>query len=316
MLPCAGQGFAASACKVFLVSHTTRNLLVPPRIGSDRTGLVNRVTAQDAGWDSLNIETWRLGHGQTWQAATGEHEAVLVVLGGRISVRSNRGQWPVVGRRRDVFAGMPHALYLPRRTEFQVTALSALIDLAWAWAPTDRDHQARHVAPADVEIEIRGGGNATRQINSIVPPGFPCHRLVCVEVYTPGGNWSSYPPHKHDVHRTDASGNLMEADLDEIYCYRFHAPEGFAFQRVYAADGSFDVALTARQDDIVLVPEGYHPVSAAYGYTCYYLNFLAGSAQSLANSEDPQHAWVKHMWRDRDPRVPVVTHAMEVTDGG
>lgn len=296
--------------------QATRSFLVRPRIGPDRTGLVNRVTAQDAGWESLNTEMWRLGREQTWQAATGENEAVLVVLGGRISVRSNRGRWPVVGRRRDVFAGMPHALYLPRRTEFEVTAVSPLAELAWAWAPTDRDHDARCIGPADVETEIRGGHNATRQINRILPPGFPCHRLVCVEVYTPGGNWSSYPPHKHDAHRTDDSGDVVEADLDEVYCYRFDRPEGFALQRLYAADGSFDVALVARQDDIVLVPEGYHPVSAAYGYTCYYLNFLAGSAQSLANSEDPHHEWVKHTWSDRDPRVPIVTHAMEEGDDG
>jgi 5-deoxy-glucuronate isomerase len=162
-----------------------------------------------------------------------------------------------------------------------------------------------------VEIEIRGGGNATRQINSIFPPGFACERLVAVEVYTPGGNWSSYPPHKHDVHRVDATGQMLEADLEEIYFYKIDRPEGFAIQRVYTTDGRLDETIVARNNQVVLVPEGYHPVSAAPGYNTYYLNFLAGSAQSLANSDDPEHAWVKQTWREKDPRLPLVMPAME-----
>ncbi|MBU6402495.1 MAG: 5-deoxy-glucuronate isomerase, partial [Verrucomicrobia bacterium] len=167
-------------------------------------------------------------------------------------------------------------------------------------------HSAHVVTPETVAVEIRGGGNATRQINSLFPPGCGCHRLVAVEVYTPAGNWSSYPPHKHDVHRTDPAGNLLEADLEEIYFYKFDRPEGYAIQRVYTADGRLDELIVARQDDVVLVPEGYHPVVVAPGYTAYYLNFLAGSAQSLANSDDPAHAWVKGTWTAPDPRVPVV----------
>ena len=88
------------------------------------------------------------------------------------------------------------------------------------------DHAPKLVTPADVTVEIRGGDNATRQINSIIPPGFACHRLVLVEVYTPGGSWSSYPPHKHDIHKADAAGNLLEADLEEIYYYKLDRPGG------------------------------------------------------------------------------------------
>ena len=160
-------------------------------------------------------------------------------------------------------------------------------------------------------MEIRGGGNATRQINSLFPPGFDCHRLVAVEVYTPSGSWSSYPPHKHDVHRLDAGGNLIEADLEETYFYKIDRPGGYAVQRVYTADSRLDETVVARDRDVVLVPEGYHPVASAPGYTTYYLNFLAGSAQSLANTDDPDHAWVKQTWREKDPRVPLVTLAME-----
>ena len=113
--------------------------------------------------------------------------------------------------------------------------------------------------------------------------------------------------------RQDAGGAVLEADLEEFYYYKFDRPAGFAVQRVYTADRAVDATVTARHDDVVLVPAGYHPVGAAYGYTCYYLNFLAGSAQSLANTDDPNHSWVKTTWTSQDPRVPLVTHAMERT---
>ncbi|MBO0795172.1 MAG: 5-deoxy-glucuronate isomerase, partial [Ktedonobacteraceae bacterium] len=177
----------------------------------------------------------------------------------------------------------------------------------------DKDYEPRLVTPDDIVIEIRGGDNATRQINSIIPPGFPCQRLVVVEVYTPGGNWSSYPPHKHDIHKTDADGNVVEADLEEIYFYKLSRPEGYAFQRVYTdpesplhrAGKPIDAVLLACDNDVVLVPEGYHPVASPPGYTTYYLNALAGSAQSLANSEDPRYTWIKDGYKGRDPRVPL-----------
>ena len=213
--------------------------------------------------------------------------------------------------RANVFSGLPWAIYLPRNTEFTVVAESENLDFAFGWCPTDEDHPAQLVTPQDSPVEIRGGGNATRQINGILPPGFDCHRLVVVEVYTPAGSWSSYPPHKHDVHRTDENGQVIEADLEEIYFYKIDKPEGFAIQRVYNDDKSLDELNLAHNNDIVLVPEGYHPVAAAPGYNVYYLNFLAGSHQSLANVDDPDHAWLQQNWDKKDPRVPLVTLDME-----
>jgi 5-deoxy-glucuronate isomerase len=104
-------------------------------------------------------------------------------------------------------------------------------EIAVALAPTDQDHEPRLVTPSDIEIEIRGGDNATRQINNILPPSFPCHRPVVFEVYTSDGNWSSYPPHKHDVHKTDQAGKVVEADLEEVYFYKLDRPEGFALSK-------------------------------------------------------------------------------------
>lgn len=270
------------------------------------------VDPQRAGWELLHFAARRIDQGGSWVFETGEAEYALVWLGGVGSVATSRGSWERVGRRPDVFSGMPYTLYLPRRTEVEVQALGGQLDLGYGWCVTDQDHPIRLVTPDQVQVEIRGGENATRQINDMIPPGFDCHRLVVVEVYTPSGNWSSYPPHKHDEHRVDDGGELLEADLEEVYFYKLDRPGGYALQRVYTADGSLDELIRAENDDLVLVPEGYHPVVSAHGYTTYYLNFLAGSAQSLANSDDPQHAWIKDRWETKDPRLPVVGMEMEV----
>lgn len=290
--------------------NTRRQLLIHPAPG-EREYI--RITPQSAGWEHLGFAARTLKSGESWSGATGECEYGIVVLGGVCRVESSRGRWERVGRRPDVFHGMPYTLYLPPGTEFKVTATSAELDFAYGWCRGEGLHPARLVTPEQVAVEIRGGGNATRQINSLIPPGFDCHRLVAVEVYTPSGSWSSYPPHKHDVHRVNAAGQLIEADLEEIYFYKMDRPEGYAIQRVYTSDSKLDEVLVARQNDAVLVPEGYHPVASAHGYTTYYLNFLAGSAQSLANSDDPAHAWVKQTWSAKDPRVPLVTLEMERT---
>ncbi len=291
--------------------YDASNLVVHPG-NSDDPNVVVEVTPELAGWEYINFEVRRLAAQQAWSFATGEHELALVLLSGNVGVASDRGQWSSIGERRDVFSDPPSALYLPHHTSFTVTAATDS-EFAVAWVRAEQDHEPRLVSPQDVELEIRGGDNATRHINNIIPPGFPCHRLVVVEVYTPSGNWSSYPPHKHDIHKTDADGTVLEADLEEVYFYKLSRPDGFAFQRIYTDDESplhragfpIDAVLLARDNDAVLVPEGYHPVTSAPGYTTYYLNILAGSAQSLANSEDQRHAWVKETYQGRDPRVPI-----------
>lgn len=289
--------------------YDAHNLIVHPGNSPD---VVVEVTPELAGWEYISFQLRRLSASHAWTFATGDYEMALVVLGGRVSVESDRGRWARVGERSNVFSGLPYALYLPRHTTLTVTAETDC-EYAVALAPAEQDYQPRLVTPADIEIEIRGGDHATRQINNIIPPDFPCQRLVVVEVYTPAGNWSSYPPHKHDIHKTDEQGKVVEADLEEVYFYKIDRPEGFAFQRIYTAPESplqraglpIDVVLLAQNNDIVLVPEGYHPVSSPPGYTTYYLNVLAGSAQSLANSEDPRYTWVKEHYQSRDPRVPI-----------
>jgi 5-deoxy-glucuronate isomerase len=268
------------------------NLLVRPK------NFCNRI--DNFGYEYLSFEVRKLQKGQNFSTETGGNELALVVLGGVCSVNSPRGEWQRVGGRKTVFDGLPHTLYLPVNTSFTVIAVTDC-DLAFCYARAENEHPPRLVTPDEVGIEIRGGSNASRQINSMIPPSFPAHRLIVVEVYTPAGNWSSFPPHKHDVHNPPA-----EVDLEEIYYYRIERPEGFAIQKVYTADRRIDETLTVRDGELVLVPEGYHPVVAAHGYNVYYLNALAGSARSLAASDDPDYAWVRKEWHEIDPRLPLV----------
>ncbi len=299
--------------------YDASNLLIRDGHAADQEILVE-VTPEQAGWDTIHFQARCLKAGDWWSFETGQHELALVVLSGMVAVDSQQGKWAQVGQRSSVFSGLPYALYLPIQTRFSVQAKTDS-EFAVAWVAATQAYPARLITPSEIGVEIRGGDHATRQINSILPPGFPCERLVVVEVYTPGGNWSSYPPHKHDVQKTGPGGEVLEADLDEIYYYKIDRPEGYAIQRIYTdiesplhrAGLPIDAALLARNNDVVLVPEGYHPVSSPPGYNTYYLNVLAGSAQSLAATDDPQYAWVKGSYASRDPRVPIydVTQSKE-----
>jgi 5-deoxy-glucuronate isomerase len=268
------------------------------------------ITSDDAHWESLNFQARIIRKGEKWEGYTGENEYGIILLSGNYSAKTDKGSWRTINGRKDVFSGIAHTLYLPRHTSFEITGESDLVDIGCGWCHTDEDHPARFKTPEESAIEIRGGDNATRQINSLIEPGFDCHRLVSVEVYTPSGNWSSFPAHKHDQRILDEHGKVLEADLEEIYFYKIDKPGGFAIQRIYNEDRTLDEIAVAYQNDIVMVPEGYHPVAACHGYNVYYLNFLAGSDQSLANSDDPDHKWIYESWSGRDPRIPMVTSDM------
>ena len=295
-----------------MVQYTQGNILICPEADAKDPDLALFVTPERAGWEYISFQVRRLAQGRTWSFETGEHELAIVNLTGVYAVQSNQGEWSDIGGRENVFAGAAHALYLPRRTRFTVSAEQAG-EFAVAWVPTDEDHEPWLIKPEDAAISVRGGDSVSRQINDLLPPGSPVHRLVLVEVYTPGGNWSSYPPHKHDVHVEDDAGNLVEADLEEVYFFRFDRPEGYAYMRVYTdercplhqAGNPIDALVMPRENCAVLVPEGYHPVCSPPGYTTYYLNVLAGSAQSLANQDDPRYSWVTETYRRKDDRLPL-----------
>jgi len=263
-----------------------------------KAGEWKEVTPDTADWQYLSFRTVRWAY----EAETGEEEVALVPLGGRCRVESGGKRWEIGGRQ-NVFAGMPRALYLPRDTSYRVEPQGPL-DLAVCGALCDEKLRPQLIKPKDVEIEVRGAGNATRQINHIVPPDFPAQRLLVVEVYTPSGNWSSYPPHKHDEDKPPG-----EVVLEETYYFRAASRAAFAVQRLYSPRHRVDVTETVRDGDLMLVPYGYHTTCAAHGYDLYYLNALAGDRRSMAAADDPDLAWVRPEWNGmpKDPRVPLVT---------
>lgn len=274
------------------------------------SGIYQSVTREEGGWQYLNFQARVMNKGEVWKGDTGNHEYGIILLSGNYEVTSGKGQWKTGNGRKDVFSGIAHTLYLPRNTSFELQATSELLDIAYGWCETDRDFEPVFKTPDEVGIEIRGGDNATRQINDLIGPGFPCHRLVAVEVYTPSGNWSSFPAHKHDERIVNDHGDLIEARLEETYFYKISKPQGYAIQQIYTSDRSLNEIAVARNNDVVLVPKGYHPVVAGHGYDVYYLNFLTGSDQSLANTPDPDHAWIFNTWKGTDPRIPMVTAEM------
>ena len=221
-----------------------------------------------------------------------------------------RGDWETINGRKDVFSGVAHTLYLPRNTKFKLISASAILDIAYGWCKSDEDFPAKFVTPEDTPVVIFGGDNATRQFNDLVPPGFGCSKIVSREVYTPSGNWSSFPAHKHDERKLDEQGNVLEPIQEETYFYKFQKPGAYAIQQVYTQDRSLDEMVKAQHNDVVLIPKGFHPVVAAHGFHCYYLNFLAGTDQCLANTTDPDHEWIYDSWSSQDDRLPLVTAKM------
>jgi len=279
---------------------------------SENTFLVHSLnpTAQESGellhlpreradWEWMSFFVHRIQPGDILRAHLEDEEAAFVILGGTCVADWGQGA-KRIGKRRDVFDGFPYTLYLPCRNDVSFTA-ETTCEIAECRAPSQAKREPKLITPDDVVSSLRGGGNASRQIVDVLPPSFPADKLVVIEVYTPGGNWSSYPPHKHDTHNPPA-----EVDLDEIYYYRLRQPDGFAFHHLYAGKHAGQRTLQARNGDTVLVHSGYHTVVAGPGYDVYYLNFLAGSSRAVAVTEDPQHAWIRSTWSTTDPRLPLV----------
>ncbi len=253
------------------------------------------VTPQRAGWRYLSFFTRRIERA----VQVGEHgtETAIVTLAGGLRVDGVE-----LPGRASVWEGLPSAVYLPAGVVATVEPLSGVAEVAVAESPADpRGSAPVLIGPSEVRVEVRGAGNATRQINHIITPDFGAHRLEVVEVYTPGGNWSSWPPHKHD---TDDMPS--EAVLEEIYCYRFRRSAAWGVQRVYGERR--DSVMVVRSGEVVLVPDGYHPFTAIHGEDAYYLNALAGDRRTMACSFDPAFAGVMDDWgqMEPDPRVPLV----------
>ena len=261
--------------------------LVIPATDPDDDGTILTVTPESAGWTYVGFEVVALAPGVIAERETGDREVCIVVISGVASVGSRHGEWAGLGGRADPWSGPPDAAYLPPDTQFSVVSDDEAAEVALCWAPAPGGGaRARRLPGSEVEVETRGFGSQERTIHPILMADREADSLLVCEVLTPGGHWSSYPPHKHD--RDDPPA---ETFLEETYYHRITPPRGFGLQRVYSDDRSLDETFSFGDRDCVLVPRGYHTVSAPPGYDLYYLNVMAGPRRQWAVVNDPDHAW-------------------------
>ncbi len=259
-------------------------------------GITQDIDPADAGWAWISFRAHSLASGAQVERAGDGQEVAVIVLEGTVDVRAGAQAFDAVGSRANVFDGPPAPVVLVAAGEdIAIRARTAGTTLI-ASAPAGEVVPTRRIDPASMRVEERGSGQTARRVHHLLPPGEPASRLILFEVYTPGGNWSSYPPHKHDTQDPP-----RESLLEELYYYRFARPQGFAFARVYTPDRSLDEALTPMDGDVVLVPRGYHPVGMPAGYDGYYLNVMAGPTRAWHFTVDPDHAWLMD-WSPDAPR--------------
>jgi len=254
----------------------------------DVDGRILAVTPESAGWKYVGFEVRRLSPGRQVTLAYAGKETCVVILTGTADVQVGDMAFPRLGGRKSVFEeAPPGAVYAPAGARIRIRA-DTEVEIALCTAPAAATGVPRAISAERMSQEVRGEGSNRRFVRNVLPETEPAERLLVVEVITPAGHWSSYPPHKHD---TDAPP--AETQLEETYYHRLDPPQGFAFQRVYTDDRSIDETVCVEDGDLVLVPRGYHPVGAPHGYDLYYLNVMAGPVRSWIFRDDPAHAWIK-----------------------
>jgi 5-deoxy-glucuronate isomerase len=276
------------------------------RRGTQREGAFSLVvTPEQAGWAYSGLRVLELDPGASHTLQSGAEELLVLPLAGGCLVECESRRFELAGRD-GVFTGVSDFAYVPRDAEARISsAAGGRFALPSALATSRLD--PAYGPAAAVPVELRGAGPASRQVNNFcAPTSFPADKLIAVEVLTPGGNWSSYPPHKHDEDRRD------EVALEEIYYFEIGGSDGLGYQRVYSSgpDRQIDVCAEVRSGDVVLVPYGYHgPSMAAPGYDLYYLNVMAGPGAERVwrFCDDPAHAWIRGSWAGQavDPRLPM-----------
>ena len=245
------------------------DLLLRPAATS---GKIFDVTPQSAGWKYVGFGLYRLNPGETVAEDTGGNEVILVMVEGKAGFHAAGQDWGVLGDRMSVFDKTPpHSLYVPNGQRWHAVAQTDCI-IAVCGAPAHGGHKARRLGPDGIMLTQRGEGSNTRYINNIAMEADPvADSLLITEVFTPAGNWSSYPSHRHDE---DDFPRITY--LEETYYHRLNPANGFGFQRVYTDDGGLDETMAVRDGDVGLVPRGHHPCGVPVGFEMYYLNVMAG----------------------------------------
>jgi 5-deoxy-glucuronate isomerase len=251
-------------------------------------GKVHEITPASAGWRHVGFSLYRLRAGETAAEATGAMEAILVLVEGRARLTAAGRDWGELGDRMNVFEKTPpHCLYVPNGAAWEATAATDCT-LAVCLAPGRGGHPARRIGPEGIVLTPRGEGSNTRHINNIAMEAEDwADSLLVTEVFTPAGNWSSYPSHRHDE---DDFPRITY--LEETYYHRLNPGQGFGVQRVYTEDGGLDETLAVRSHDVVRVPRGHHPCGAPHGYEMYYLNVMAGPRRAWRFVPDPEVEWI------------------------
>lgn len=248
---------------------------------------VHSLTPENAGWTHVGFEVIDMRAGESLAREGKGRELCFVMVAGTARAKVGGADFGVIGGRVGPFHGDPSSLYVPPRTPVELVAESDC-EVAICSAPAEGRLPPRLIPSSEVGQETRGKGTNTRHVRNILPDTSPhAENLLVVEVVTPGGNWSSYPPHKHD---RDALPD--ESQLEESYYHRLSPAQGYAVQRVYTDDRSLDETMLVQDRDLVLVPRGYHPVGAAHGYDLWYLNVMAGPRRIWRFHNDPAHQWI------------------------
>ena len=259
------------------------SLLVRPHAPDDDGTLLD-ITPESAGWKYVGFRVIRLAAGARYNHVEDGREACLVILTGTVSVDAGGERFEGIGGRETVFDGAATSVYVPAGHRYTIEAASDA-EIAICTAPGSGAGEVRLIR-SDA-VEVRGQGTNTRHVRNILSDADEAESLLVVEVITPGGHWSSYPPHKHD---RDAFPE--ETFLEETYYHRLSPPQGFAFQRVYTDTRDIDETMAVEDGDVVMVPRGYHPVGAPHGYDLYYLNVMAGPRRNWVFRNDPAHDWI------------------------
>jgi 5-deoxy-glucuronate isomerase len=270
-------------------------------LSTDEAVLV--VNPHDVGLHYVGLTVFSLPKRASRSIKTVGDEAMVLPLSGAWTVQVGSKSFDLNGRA-NVFSGVSDFVYLPLGVEAEISTPSGG-EVALPRTPCETSREVVCVRARDVDVEIRGASAATRQVNNLLlPEETYAEKLIVVEVITPEGNVSSYPPHKHD----ELNASTGEMPVEEIYYFRFDRDGGYGLFRQYAADGEFDVTTVLRDGDIFLVPKGFHgPSVAVPGHTMYFLNVLGGESEirSMTYSDDPAQHWIRDSWSSQtpDPRL-------------
>lgn len=250
--------------------------------------LVHDVNSGNSDLEYVGFKIIDLERGAKYSEALGKLECCIVALTGKINVTDKVVTFENLGTRESVFDKKPtDSVYVSNDQEFEIVAVGQA-RVALCYSPSEEKLPTKLISADQNGVEHRGKHSNQRRVHNILPDSDPsANSLLVVEVYTEAGNWSSYPPHKHD------QDNLpQESFLEETYFHEMEPKKGFVFQRVYTDDRSIDETMTVENEDVVIVPKGYHPVGVPDGYTSYYLNVMAGPTRIWKFHNDPEHEWI------------------------